>query len=62
MNIVLIDKDIVVDNELFGTFKRDDDQNAWVLWPVSIDDGVTYFDDLHESFLLAKSEIENSDY
>ena len=41
--------DVLVDEDDYGTLFFDEDQGAWVLWPFSIDDGVTYFEDLEET-------------
>lgn len=35
-----------IDDDFGGTLVYDAEQEAWVLWPERINDGVTYFDDL----------------
>lgn len=45
----------------YGVLKFDDDQNAWVLWPNDIDDGVNYFDDLDESKEAIEDELINAE-
>ncbi|KRL72483.1 hypothetical protein FC54_GL001062 [Ligilactobacillus saerimneri DSM 16049] len=35
-----------IDDDFGGTLVYDSEQEAWVLWPERINDGVTYFDDL----------------
>ncbi|VDG18451.1 hypothetical protein MUDAN_BIHEEGNE_03315 [Lactiplantibacillus mudanjiangensis] len=41
--------EVELNDETFGTLKFDAEQDAWVLWPVSIDDAVSYFDNLDET-------------
>ncbi|VDG31428.1 hypothetical protein MUDAN_DOGOELCO_03272 [Lactiplantibacillus mudanjiangensis] len=41
--------EVELNGETFGTLKFDAEQDAWVLWPVSIDDAVSYFDNLDET-------------
>ena len=50
---------VLVDGDDYGTLKFDEDQGAWVLWPNSIDDAVTYFEDLEETQEAIAYEIEN---
>jgi len=51
--------DVLVDEDDYGTLTFDEDQGAWVLWPISIDDGVTYFEDLEETKEAITDEIED---
>lgn len=49
--------EVTVNGDSYGVIKFDAGQNAWVLWPVSIDDGVSYFEDLEETEETIKDEI-----
>lgn len=49
--------EVTVNSDKYGTIKFDHDQNIWVLWPVSIDDSVNYFEDLEETEETIKDEI-----
>lgn len=51
--------DVLVNEHDYGKLTFDDKENAWVLWPVSIDDGVTYFEDLEETKEAITDEIED---
>lgn len=44
-------------NEKFGVLTFDTDQNLWVLWPVSIDDAVSYYSDLDETMDEIRDEL-----
>lgn len=44
---------VLVQGDLYGKLKYDRDQKAWVLWPLEIDDAVSYDDDL----ATAESEV-----
>lgn len=46
---------VELNGERYGSLEWNEDQEAWVLWPLSIDDGVTYFEDLQE---YIKDELE----
>lgn len=48
-----------VDGDKYGTLKFDHDQNAWVLWPLSIDDGVSYSDNLEDTEADITDEIQS---
>ena len=50
---------VLVDGDDYGTLKFDEDQGAWVLWPNSIDDAVTYFEDLEETQETITDEIKD---
>lgn len=52
---------VKVNEENYGELIFDTDQDAWVLWPKQIDDGVTYFDDLQETEDQIKYELEHAD-
>ena len=41
--------EVTVDGDKYGILIFEHDQNAWVLWPADIDDGVSYFEDLEET-------------
>lgn len=60
-DVKLVGTEVIVDDSAFGEFKFDKDQEAWVFWPNSIDDGVTYFEDLQESFETVKDEVNQYD-
>ena len=51
--------EVIVNGENYGTLIFDHEQNVWVLWPVSIDDGVSYSDDLEETEETITDEIED---
>lgn len=51
--------DVLVNEDDYGTLKFDEDQGAWVLWPNSIDDAVTYFEDLEETQETITDEIKD---
>ena len=53
--------EVTVDGDKYGTLIFDHEQNAWVLWPVSIDDGVSYSDDLAETQATITDEIQSYD-
>lgn len=40
---------VTKDGADYGKLIWDNDQAVWVLWPVAIDDGVSYFDNLDET-------------
>nr|DAJ54873.1 MAG TPA: hypothetical protein [Caudoviricetes sp.] len=52
---------VKVNGENYGELIFDVDQNAWVLWPEKIDDGVTYYDDLQETMDQIEFELEHAD-
>lgn len=49
--------EVMVDGNTYGKLNFDSDENAWVLWPADIDDGVSYFDNLEETEEAIKDEI-----
>lgn len=51
--------DVLVNDDDYGKLAFDQEQNAWVLWPDSIGDGVTYFDDLEETEEYITDEIKD---
>ncbi|RMC46556.1 hypothetical protein [Lactobacillus sp. ESL0230] len=51
--------DVYVDEDRYGTLEFDKEQNCWVLWPDSIDDGVSYFDDLQETKETITDELND---
>ena len=51
--------DVLVNEDDYGKLAFDDEQKAWVLWPNSIDDGVTYFEDLEETKEAIADEIKD---
>ena len=51
--------EVTIDGDKYGTLKFDREQNAWVLWPSNIDDGVSYSDDLAETEETITDEIQN---
>lgn len=51
--------DVLVNDDDYGKLTFDDEQNAWVLWPNSIDDGVTYFESLKETEEAITDEIKD---
>ena len=53
--------EVLVDGTTYGKLVFDTDQKAWVLWPVSIDDGVSYTDDLQETEEDITDEIQSYD-
>ena len=57
-----IEVDVIVKGDIFGTLKFGDEEfgtqkNIWILWPIDIDDGVSYFDDLEETEETIEDEI-----
>ena len=51
--------EVIVNGENYGTLIFDHEQNVQVLWPVSIDDGVSYSDDLEETEETITDEIQD---
>ncbi|WP_353990615.1 hypothetical protein ABVF02_09520 [Lacticaseibacillus paracasei] len=51
--------EVTVNGDKYGTLKFDREKNEWVLWPVSIDDGVSYSDDLAETQETITDEIQS---
>lgn len=52
---------VELNNERYGSLEWDQDQNAWVLWPLAIDDGVTYFESLKETIAYIKDELAGNE-
>lgn len=50
--------EVTVNGDSYGSLEFDHEQNVWVLWPVSIDDGVGYSDDLAETEETITEEIQ----
>ena len=50
---------VLVNGDDYGKLTFDQEQNAWVLWPYEIDDGVTYFDSLKETKEAVADEIND---
>lgn len=53
--------EVAVNGERYGFLEFDHEQNAWVLWPSAIDDGVSYSDDLAETEETITEEIQSYD-
>ena len=51
--------EVIVNGNNYGTLIFDHEQNVWVLWPSTIDDGVSYSDDLAETKEIITDEIED---
>ena len=51
--------EVIVNGDNYGTLVLDHEQNAWVLWPVSIDDGISYSNDLTETKETIINEIQS---
>ena len=51
--------EVTINGDKYGTLIFDHEQSAWVLWPVSIDDGISYSDDLAETEETITDEIED---
>ena len=49
--------EVLVNGDTYGKLNFDSDENAWVLWPVAIDDAVSYFESLEETEKAIKDEI-----
>lgn len=52
---------VEINEENYGELIFYTDQDAWVLWPKQIDDGVTYFADLQETEDQIKYELEHAE-
>lgn len=51
--------EVTVDGDKYGILIFDKEQNAWVLWAVSIDDGISYSDNLVETEETITDEIQS---
>ena len=65
MKQIKFDKDadkvnVTVNDENYGYLVFDKDQDAWVLWPKAIDDGVTYWQSLKDTENQIKEELQSS--
>ncbi|UOC05455.1 hypothetical protein [Lactobacillus johnsonii] len=52
---------VELNKERYGALEWDQDQNAWVLWPLAINDGVTYFESLKETSAYIKDELAGNE-
>ena len=52
---------IELNNERYGALEWDQNQNAWVLWPLAINDGITYFESLTETIAYIKDELAGNE-
>jgi len=50
--------EVTVNGGKYGILIFDHEQNAWVLWPSDIDDGVSYSEDLAETEEVITDEIQ----
>ena len=51
--------EVIVNGDNYGTLVFDHDKNVWVLWPSTIDDGISYSDDLAETEETITDEIQD---
>lgn len=51
--------EVTVDGDKYGILIFDKEQNAWVLWVETIDDGISYSDDLVETEETITDEIQS---
>lgn len=51
--------EVTVDGDKYGILIFDHEQNVWVLWPSTIDDGISYSDDLAETQEIITDEIQD---
>lgn len=58
-NVEAKEIEVTVNGDNYGKLVFDDEQNTWVLWPVAIDDAVSYFDDLSETKEAITDEIND---
>lgn len=52
---------VELNNERYGSLEWDQEQNAWVLWSLAINDGVTYFESLKETITYIKDELAGNE-
>ena len=52
---------VELNNERYGSLEWDQEQNAWVLWSLAINDGVTYFESLKETIAYIKDELAGNE-
>lgn len=51
--------EVTVDGDKYGILIFDHEQNVLVLWPSTIDDGISYSDDLAETQEIITDEIQD---
>ena len=51
--------EVTVNGDKYGILIFDHEQSTWVLWPSTIDDGISYSDDLVETEETITDEIED---
>lgn len=51
--------EVTVDGDKYGILIFDHEQKVWVLWAVTIDDGISYSDDLAETEETITDEIQS---
>lgn len=52
---------VELNKERYGVLEWDQEQNAWVLWPLAISDGITYFESLKETIAYIKDELAGNE-
>lgn len=57
MTVEFNDNEVLANGETYGKLEFDKEQDAWVLWPNDIDDGVSYFDSLTETQEAIRDEL-----
>lgn len=50
--------EVTINGDKYGILILDHEQNVWVLWPSTIDDGISYSDDLAETQEIITDEIQ----
>jgi len=53
--------EVTVNGDTYGTLIFDHEQNAWVLWIMYIDDGISFWEDLAETEESVTDEIQIND-
>lgn len=51
--------EVTVDGDKYGTLIFDHEQNAWVLWIMYIDDGISFWEDLAETEESVTDAVQN---
>lgn len=51
--------EVTVDGDKYGILIFDHEQKVWVLWAATIDDGISYSDDLTETEETITDEIQS---
>jgi len=54
--------EVTVNGDTYGTLIFDHEQNAWVLWIMYIDDGISFWEDLAETEESVTDEIQINDW